>query len=136
LLNIGKEPSKGTGAIIEADRELRKSCSGYIGFVEGSGVLLGEADVIVCDGFTGNILLKACESFHVLAQNVLGKNKILMEQIGEDMAILNPENYGAVPLVGIKGVVLKAHGYSSPKAIANAIRTALMAVNKKYRTIH
>jgi len=136
LLNIGKEPSKGTGAIIEADRELRKSCVGYMGFVEGSGVLLGEADVIVCDGFTGNILLKACESFHVLAQNVLGKNKILMEQIGDDMAILNPENYGAVPLVGINGVVLKAHGYSSPKAIANAIATALMAVNKKYRTIH
>jgi glycerol-3-phosphate acyltransferase PlsX len=136
LLNIGKEPSKGTNAIIEADRELRNSCTGYIGFVEGSGVLLGEADVIVCDGFTGNILLKACESFHVLAQTVLGKNQKLMEQIGDDMAILNPENYGAVPLVGIKGVVLKAHGWSSSKAIANAIATALIAVNKKYRTIH
>ena len=130
LLNIGKEPSKGTNAIIEAGKELSKSCNGYMGFIEGSGVLLGEADVIVCDGFMGNVLLKACESFHVLAQTVLGQNKKLMEQILDNMAILNPENYGAVPLVGINGVVLKAHGWSSSKAIANAIATTLIAVKK------
>lgn len=130
LLNIGKEPSKGTNVIIEAGKELRKTCIGYMGFIEGSGVLLGEADVIVCDGFMGNVLLKACESFHLLAQTVLGQNKKLMEQIFDNMAILNPENYGAVPLVGIKGTVLKAHGWSSSKAIANAIVTALTAVKK------
>jgi len=130
LLNIGKEPSKGTNAVIEADKKLRISCKGYMGFVEGSGILLGEADVIVCDGFVGNILLKTCESFHLLAQTVLGQNKKLMEQIFDNMAILNPENYGAVPLVGINGVVLKAHGWSSSYAIANAIATALIAVKK------
>jgi glycerol-3-phosphate acyltransferase PlsX len=130
LLNIGKEPSKGTNVIIEAGKDLKKSCAGYSGFIEGSGVLLGEADVIVCDGFMGNILLKACESFHVLAQTVLGQNKKLMEQIFDNMAILNPENYGAVPLLGINGVVLKAHGCSSSKAITNAIVTTLTAVKK------
>ncbi|HAJ79934.1 MAG TPA: phosphate acyltransferase PlsX [Fibrobacteres bacterium] len=130
LLNIGEEPYKGTKNIYEADKELRRSCSGYTGFIEGSGVLLGEADVIVCDGFVGNVLLKACESMHVLAKTFLGQDQKAMDTIKGNMEILNPENYGAVPLLGIKGIVLKAHGCSSAKAISNAIITALTAIKK------
>lgn len=130
LLNIGEEPYKGTKTIFEADKELTRSCSGYVGFIEGSGVLLGEADVIVCDGFVGNVLLKACESIHVLAKTFLGQDPMILQKIMTAMEILNPENYGAVPLLGIKGTVLKAHGCSSSKAIANAVITALTAIKK------
>jgi phosphate acyltransferase len=131
LLNVGEEPYKGTRTIFEADRELTRSCAGYIGFIEGSGVLLGNADVIVCDGYVGNVLLKAYESFHVLAETVLGQDKNVLDLIRSKMEILNPETYGAVPLLGIQGTVLKAHGSSSPKAITNAVVTALAAIKKK-----
>jgi len=131
LLNVGEEPYKGTKTIFEADKELTRSCDGYKGFIEGAGVLLGEADVIVCDGFVGNVLLKACESIHVLAKTILSQDRDVLDKIESAMEIMNPENYGAVPLLGINGTVLKAHGGSSSKAIANAIVTALNALGKK-----
>lgn len=131
LLNIGTEASKGTRNIFDADKELRRWCRGYIGFIEGSGVLSGEADVIVSDGFAGNVILKACETFHTLAESILENNATLLSQLRSAMAVLNPENHGAVPLLGIRGTVLKAHGGSSSKAIANALQTALKAVHKK-----
>ena len=136
LLNVGEEPYKGTKIIFEADKELTRSCNGYIGFIEGSGILRGEADVIVCDGFVGNILLKTYESFHILAETVLGQDKQILKHVRESMEILNPENYGAVPLLGIQGTVLKAHGCSSSKAIANAVLTGLTTIKKKHRTIN
>jgi glycerol-3-phosphate acyltransferase PlsX len=136
LLNIGEEPYKGTKTIFEADKELTRSCSGYVGFIEGSGVLLGEADVIVCDGFVGNVLLKACESIHILAKTLLGNDPKLFDRVKDTMEILNPENYGAVPLLGINGTVLKAHGGSSSKAIANAVITALTAIKKKHTSVN
>jgi glycerol-3-phosphate acyltransferase PlsX len=87
--------------------------------------------VVVCDGFAGNVLLKAAESFHLLAKSVLAKNAGLMETIHGAMdGVLNPENYGAVPFLGIRGIVLKAHGSSTARAIANAIITAMTTVRK------
>jgi phosphate acyltransferase len=136
LLNVGEEPYKGTRTIFEANKELSRSCKGYIGFIEGSHVLRGEADVIVCDGFVGNVLLKAYESFHILAEKVLGQDEQALKHIKGSMEILNPENYGAVPLLGIQGTVLKAHGSSSSKAIANAVLTALTAIKKNFRNIN
>jgi phosphate acyltransferase len=135
LLNIGTEPSKGTKNIFEADKELHRWCRGYCGFIEGSGILSGAADVIVSDGFAGNVILKACESFHTLAESVLDNNTALLAQLRDVLAILNPENYGAVPLLGIKGTVLKAHGSSSSKAFANAIQTTLKTISKKTFTL-
>jgi phosphate acyltransferase len=131
LLNIGEEPRKGTRVLFEAGQELGKLCRGYKGFIEGSGVLRGEADVVVCDGFAGNVLLKAAESFHCLAKSVLARSPELMEKIKDTMdSVLNPENYGAVPFLGIRGIVLKAHGSSTSRAMANAILTAIQAVKK------
>lgn len=131
LLNIGKEPVKGTRVICDSAAELQKKCKNFIGFIEGNGVLSGDADVVVCDGFTGNVLLKACESILALTESVLDHNAGLLRLIKGRMSILDPENYGAVPFLGIKGTVLKAHGSSSSRAIANAILTAITAVEKK-----
>jgi glycerol-3-phosphate acyltransferase PlsX len=136
LLNVGEEPYKGTRTIFEANKELARSCKGYIGYVEGSGVLRGDADVVVCDGFVGNVLLKAYENFHLLAERVFGQTEQVIKQIKAGMEVLNPENYGAVPLLGIHGTVLKAHGSSSSKAIANAVLTALAAIKKNFRAVN
>ena len=135
LLNVGSEPSKGSKVVYEADRVLRRHHRGYRGFVEGSGVLAGEADVVVCDGFVGNVLLKASESFHALTRTVLRDQPELLASIQEHMSILNAENYGAAPLLGIDGVVLKAHGNSSSKAITNAIMKAVTTLenNEAFR---
>jgi phosphate acyltransferase len=131
LLNVGTESTKGTRTLFDAAQLLAKRCKGYAGFIEGSGVLKGEADVVVCDGFAGNVLLKTCESFHLLASSVLGNNPALAEAIRNNMDVLNPENYGAVPFLGIRGIVLKAHGSSSQRAFANAILAAITSVKKK-----
>ncbi|MBN1983483.1 MAG: phosphate acyltransferase [Chitinivibrionales bacterium] len=128
LLNVGTESSKGTKTIIDAGKILSCRCSGYRGFIEGNRVLSGDADVIACDGFSGNILLKACESFYTLIESVVGsRQKTLFDTIRSTLSILNAENYGAVPLLGLQGLVMKAHGSSSSKAITHAIRAALHA---------
>ncbi len=130
LLNIGHEASKGTRAIALAGEELARTCEGYCGFVEGGRVLSGDVDVVVCDGFVGNVLLKACESFHALTESVLSGSKRLVRAVKKRMTILNPENYGAVPLLGIRGIVFKAHGSSSAEAFANALVAAVTAVHR------
>jgi glycerol-3-phosphate acyltransferase PlsX len=131
LLNIGAETSKGTKCIIEAAKILAVKCRGYSGFIEGGRVLAGDADVVVCDGFAGNVLLKACESFHLLTETVLNSDPKLVEILKKKMSILNVENYGAIPLLGLQGIVFKAHGSSSSRAIAQALVTAVKAVEQR-----
>ncbi|MBD3422325.1 MAG: phosphate acyltransferase PlsX [Chitinivibrionales bacterium] len=126
LLNVGKEPDKGTRVLADTAQQLKKTCPNFIGYIEGSDILAGKADVIVTDGFTGNIVLKACESFHLLVESVMHAKSELMDMLKTDLSILNAENYGAAPLLGINGIILKAHGRSSPKAISNALATALV----------
>jgi len=131
LLNVGKEKVKGFTSIRDADRLLRKKCPEYTGFIEGNQVLSGNADIVVCDGFAGNALLKTCESIHLLIAAVIGREKPeLLAEIQRCTTVLDPENYGAVPFLGIKGIVLKAHGGSSPKAIASAVQAAVQAVRR------
>ncbi len=130
LLNIGVESSKGPKAVREAADSLRDQ-AGFSGFVEGNRVLSGDVDVVVCDGFVGNVLLKTCESFYSLASTVLSGSREILEYLSSRMEVLNPENYGAAPFLGINGTVLKAHGGSSPRAIRNAVLTALRAVESK-----
>lgn len=127
LLNIGHEQSKGPKVVRDAAALLEKE-SWYSGFIEGNKVFSGDADVVVCDGFLGNVLLKTCESFYSLASDFLAGNKDVLELLTQKMDVLNPENYGAVPFLGIKGTVLKAHGGSSVRSIRNAVLTALSAV--------
>lgn len=134
LLNIGKEPVKGTDAICAADTILRSKTVSYTGFIEGDRVLSGDVDVVVCDGFAGNVLLKACESFHRLIGSVLDGKPELFQLLQKNMDVLNSENYGAVPFLGIKGIVLKAHGGSSPLAISSAVLVAEQAVRLQRNT--
>lgn len=130
LLNVGLEETKGTRAILEAHKVLSGSAANYAGFIEGSRVLAGDSDVVVTDGFAGNVLLKACESFYALTEKVFENSRTIFDEIREKMSILNAENYGAAPLLGVKGTVFKAHGSSSPNAIANAVLAALHTVDR------
>ncbi len=127
LVNIGVEAVKGPKVVRDAAKVLEREESFY-GFVEGNKILSGDVDVAVCDGFVGNVLLKTCESFYSYASNLLAGNKEVLNYLSSRMEVLNPENYGAVPFLGIKGTVLKAHGGSSTRAIRNAVLTALKAV--------
>jgi glycerol-3-phosphate acyltransferase PlsX len=129
LLNIGREPGKGTRTIVSAGAELSRLCKGYSGFVEGGGLLTGDVDVVVCDGFAGNVLLKSCEQFYALAESVLG-NGGMGDIVRKKMAVLNPENYGGVPLLGIRGTVFKAHGSSSAKSFSHALAASVTAVHR------
>jgi phosphate acyltransferase len=131
LLSIGKEAVKGTRILSETEMLLKNSAINYCGFVEGNDIIAGKADVVVCDGFCGNVLLKAFESFHTLAQSVFGEHALLDGTYKKNIGVLDPETYGAVPFLGIHGTVLKAHGGSSSHAIANALQTSINAVNRK-----
>jgi phosphate acyltransferase len=130
LLNVGEEHFKGTPVIADAHETLKQECRGYVGFIEGSRVLSGDADVIVCDGFVGNAMLKVCESFYALTERVLSSDPRLLETVTRRMAILNADNYGAVPFLGVRGIVLKAHGRSSAQAITSAVGTTISAVRR------
>jgi glycerol-3-phosphate acyltransferase PlsX len=127
LLNVGVEPGKGPKVVRDA-AALLEGNEHYIGFIEGDKVFSGVADVVVCDGFTGNALLKTCESFYSLTAGFLADSREALETLSEKINALNPENYGAVPFLGINGTVLKAHGGSSVRSIRNAVMTAVRAV--------
>lgn len=141
LVNIGEEPTKGTEVIKETYQLLKNSSLNFIGNVEGRDILLGSADVVVCDGFTGNIILKFAESvFSFIKSKVKSyANKNLYNKISIAMAAPHLRNifrevdyqeYGGVPLLGINGNVMVGHGKSSPKAIENMIYRALEQVDK------
>jgi glycerol-3-phosphate acyltransferase PlsX len=127
LLNVGVEPGKGPQVVRDAAALLEGSAH-YMGFIEGDKVFSGVADVVVCDGFTGNVLLKTCESFYSLTAGFLADSRETFETLSKKIDALNPENYGAVPFLGIDGTVLKAHGGSSVRSIRNAVLTAVRIV--------
>jgi phosphate acyltransferase len=135
LLNIGEESSKGSEAAQHAFKMLDDSRANlnFIGNVEGRDILRGTADVVVCDGFTGNVILKFAESVvgmvvevtrREMAENLKYRfGALLLKPLLHRLRNkLNYEEYGGAPLLGVNGVVVIAHGRSSPKAIMNAIR--------------
>jgi len=130
LLNVGAERSKGTRLTAEAHRLIERQCGGYCGYIEGGRVFSGDADVIVCDGFAGNVLLKVCQGMYALTETLLAGSPQVLETVKSRMAVLNSESYGAVPFLGVRGVVLKAHGNSSARAIASAVGTTISAAQR------
>ena len=135
LLSIGEEDGKGNEIVKETFQMLKNSHINFIGNLEGKEVYQGNADVIVCDGFTGNVALKISES---LAE-MIGANLKLMFQsnwlsklgylllkpkLVEFKKKVDHSETGGAPLLGVNGVVIIAHGSSSPKAIKNAINRA------------
>jgi phosphate acyltransferase len=136
LLNIGEEEEKGNAAAKEAHRLLRASGIPFVGNVEGRHVLLGRCeagdfDVVVCDGFVGNVLLKFYESvgrlFHGLVERELGADAASSEAVGRIFRALDYAEYGGAPLLGVQGISIICHGRSTPNAIRHAIRVAVEA---------
>ncbi|MHA8065397.1 phosphate acyltransferase PlsX [Aquirufa sp. ROCK2-A2] len=124
LMNIGEEEQKGsilsqaTHALLKANPNIN-----FIGNIEGKDFFQNKADVIVTDGFTGNIMLKMGESIY----NIMKSQGISTEFIENT----NYENYGGSPIIGINGNVIIAHGASSPKAILNMIKLSVSVVESK-----
>jgi len=136
LLNVGEEDEKGNAVAKEA-HQLLKNASGlnYIGNVEGRDILghmkHGPIDVIVCDGFVGNIVLKFYESAARLLIGIVQREApevLAREDFGRVLRFLDYSEYGGAPLLGVKGVTIMCHGSSSGNAIKNAIRVAVQAV--------
>ncbi|MBK1878645.1 phosphate acyltransferase PlsX [Pelagicoccus mobilis] len=137
LMTIGTEEGKGTDLINQAHSLLKKIDGQieYAGLIEGFQTFEEGVDVVVCDGFTGNILLKASESLFMLLKNFVSEEiqANMVRKMGYLLSKgafdaiknqLNPDNYGGAPLLGLKGNVLKAHGSSNKQAVMNAIRIA------------
>jgi glycerol-3-phosphate acyltransferase PlsX len=135
LLNIGEESSKGNELSQAAHALLEQSELDFVGNVEGRDIFRGSADVVVCDGFTGNVLLKFSESIIELMSSMMRREIMgdLRSRIGALLVRpalrrfrkdLDYSEYGGAPLLGVNGVCFIAHGSSSPKAIKNAVRVA------------
>ena len=136
LLNNGAEETKGTPVHIEANALLRENKAiDFIGNIEGRYVMSGEADVVVADGFSGNIALKTCEGvagfMTKMLKGMLKKNAktmlaaiLLKNELKEFKAKLDYTEYGGAPILGVTKGVIKAHGSSNAKAFKNAIRQA------------
>jgi len=140
LLNVGAEETKGTEFIKETHRLLNASTLKFIGNVEGGDIYTGQYDVIITDGFVGNVVLKVSESLaHTLS--VFLKRKLkegIITQIGALLSMpafnalkkeIDYSEYGGAPLLGVNGVCIIGHGGSSAKAIKNAIREAAQFVD-------
>ncbi|MCF7805659.1 MAG: phosphate acyltransferase PlsX [Candidatus Marinimicrobia bacterium] len=142
LLNIGEERTKGTDVLIDAYGMLEQELDNFIGNIEGRDILAGKVDVVVCDGFVGNILLKFGESIFDSLTDMVQKeinNKplakigaFLMKPVVKSIASeFSYEEHGGVPLLGINGVSIISHGSSTPKAMKNAIGVAHTMVKKR-----
>jgi glycerol-3-phosphate acyltransferase PlsX len=142
LLSIGEEPEKGSQLALEAHQLLRESSLDFGGNTEGRTLLEGEADVVVTDGFTGNVALKTVEGTirslldalrSELDASVRGKLGGLLIRSGARKLRkrLDPDTYGGAYLLGLNGLVVIAHGSSSRIAIANAIRLAARGVEHR-----
>ena len=142
LLSNGQEEAKGDELIIEAREFFKNGKLNFIGNVEGSGIPFGVADVVVCEGLTGNILLKFIEGtgeaiYSLIREEIdrrfLAKiGMVFMIPMLKDLwARFNYEETGGTPLLGVNGAVVKAHGRSKARAICGAIRVAREFVMKR-----
>jgi phosphate acyltransferase len=139
LLSNGEEAGKGNELVKESYPLIENSGLNFIGNVEGKELFGGEADVVVTDGFTGNILLKSSEAVARLITDILRQEltSSLTTKVGALLAkpafvhikqLLDPAEVGAAPLLGINGLVFVGHGRSDSRALVNAIRVARQAV--------
>ena len=141
LLNIGAEEIKGNDRIKEAALLLNNSCLNYVGFVEGDDISQGAVDVVVCDGFVGNVMLKATEGVAKMISHFMRQEfnrNILTRAIGlVSMPVINafrkrvdPRAYNGASLVGLQGIVVKSHGDADVYSFATAIGEAILEVQK------
>ncbi|MBF0143529.1 MAG: phosphate acyltransferase PlsX [Magnetococcales bacterium] len=142
LLNIGEEEVKGNEVVKEAGDRLRRTTLNFIGNVEATDIFVGDVDVVVCDGFVGNVSLKTSEGVAKMFSRFLREafNESLMAKLGYLLAgpalrrfrtRVDARAYNGAKLMGLNGVVVKSHGSADAFAFANAIRVAVgLAVNR------
>lgn len=143
LLNVGSEAIKGSEVVKRTAALLStETCDlNYIGFVEGDDIFKGTADVIVCDGFVGNVALKACEGLAKMFLNIAKQEftRTLYTKLAALFASpvlkslnnrLDPGRYNGASLLGLRGIVIKSHGNAEQHAFAMAIRVAMLEVTK------
>ena len=126
LLNIGSESNKGTDLIKSSFNLLSDNLENFIGNIESRYIFDGKADIIICDGFTGNITLKLIEGMMTYNYKLIADKLRLKDddKINELKSIYDYEQVGATPILGINGLVLKSHGSSTEKSIYNALKSA------------
>jgi glycerol-3-phosphate acyltransferase PlsX len=142
LLNVGTEPGKGGEALERAAAVLMQLGSDidFVGSVEGTDLVNGRADVVLCDGFTGNVILKAlegvAEAAAALARDAFARSwlwragmLLLSSGLRELRRATDYAEYGGTPILGFPALLIKAHGRSTAHALKNAIRTAVRAAN-------
>jgi glycerol-3-phosphate acyltransferase PlsX len=142
LLNIGEEDIKGNEPVKEAAALLAKSPLNYVGFVEGNDIFSGQIDVIVCDGFAGNIALKSAEGAAGLLMHVAREE--FSRNIWTRLAAIicrpvlralksraDPRRYNGASLVGLRGIVIKSHGSADQVSFVEAIKEAMVEVDKR-----
>ena len=142
LLSIGEEESKGNTLVVETHNLLKGSNLNFAGNIEGRDILTSDIDIVVCDGFVGNIILKFAESVLTLLkakfkdyseQSLMNKVKMgmFLPMLKNILADFDYQKYGGVPLLGINGVIIIGHGKSSDLAIQNMIYRAVESVEKE-----
>ena len=141
LLNIGEEDIKGNERVREAGRLLAASSINYIGFVEGDHIFQGTADVVVCDGFVGNVALKSSEGVARMISNLIrdefrrtSTNRLvgllarpMLRKLAQRM---DPRSYNGASFVGLRGIVIKSHGSADVVAFKRAIFEAIAEIRK------
>lgn len=146
LINIGQEESKGLTSIRDAAAVLRASADvNFIGYLEGNELLTGKADVLVCDGFVGNVTLKTMEGvvrMFLSLMNSQGEGKkrdwwlrllgrVLQKRLARKFGHLNPDQYNGACLLGLRGTVIKSHGGANQRAFTVAIQQAEQAARRQ-----
>jgi glycerol-3-phosphate acyltransferase PlsX len=133
ILSIGEEDEKGNELALEARTLIEKAPLNFCGNAEGRDLFNGRFDVIVCDGFVGNIVLKTVEGlvgnmFQTIMQECAGLEPAVRGKLGPVLGELqrrhDSEEYGGAPLLGVEGIVIICHGNSKARAICNALRVA------------
>jgi len=141
LLNIGEEEIKGNEQVKNAAALLTASNLNYVGFVEGNGIFLEKLDVVVCDGFVGNVALKTSEGVAQLIRHFMKKEfernaltrlagLVAMPVLRAFSRKIDPRRYNGASLLGLQGIVIKSHGGADAVAFANAINIAMLEVKK------
>ena len=141
LLNIGEEEIKGNDTIKRAAAMIAASGLNYVGFIEGDGIFLQDVDVVVCDGFAGNVALKSAEGAIKLVRHVMKQEftrssmtkarAYAAKPVLEKLAMrIDPRGYNGAPLLGLQGTVIKSHGSADAFAFARAIAIAIKEVQQ------
>ncbi len=139
LLNIGHEDIKGNDRVKETSRLLAQTDLNYVGFVEGDDIYQGTTDIVVCDGFVGNVALKSSEGVAVMVRHFVKEEftRNVFTRVSGLLAIpvlkalrrrMDPRRYNGASLLGLRGIVVKSHGGADGLAFGNAIMEAIQEV--------